>query len=158
MNNETIRVIGSVYRELADMIPDHLPNSHLQQAAMRPLVWLTRAQHEVQAVANVPYPLQQRIRACSQSLPTSAVTDILYEEQQAAFMLGYNATGTDRPAIKGIRAMRKFRGLTQQQLSDLSGITRETIAYAETGKRHATVDTLKQLARSLSCLIDDLVE
>jgi len=52
---------------------------------------------------------------------------------------------------------RKYRGLSQQKLADMSGVTQAYIAQIETGKKEGGVKTLKKLANALSITLDDLV-
>ena len=57
-----------------------------------------------------------------------------------------------------VAEIRKERGLTQARLSDLSGVSRVTIARFETGKCSPSLETLDKLARALNITIDELVE
>jgi mRNA interferase RelE/StbE len=50
-----------------------------------------------------------------------------------------------------------FRGLTQQALSDASGVNRVQIANIEAGTASGSVATLAKLATALGVAIDDLV-
>lgn len=51
--------------------------------------------------------------------------------------------------LMNIREIRKEKGLTQERLSQISGIPRTTIALIESGKRNATIDTLQSIARAM---------
>ena len=53
--------------------------------------------------------------------------------------------------------MRIVAGLTQQELSDVSGVPRVTIARAESGHRINLKNYLK-LARYFKCQVEDLIE
>ncbi len=57
-----------------------------------------------------------------------------------------------------LRELRKAKGLTQKALSEKSGVAREIIARAETGKSEPEVGTLIRLAKALDCKLDDLVD
>jgi len=46
-----------------------------------------------------------------------------------------------------IRALRKERGLTQQQLADHLGIERSTYAYYESGRTKLNIDVVVKLAQ-----------
>jgi transcriptional regulator with XRE-family HTH domain len=48
-----------------------------------------------------------------------------------------------------LRETRKARGLTQQQLAALSGVTRQTIAALETGRVRLNTDHLIPIMRAL---------
>lgn len=54
------------------------------------------------------------------------------------------------------RLMRR-RGLGQQDLSELSGITQRSISLYINGKRSPTLITLHKLARALNCDIEELI-
>jgi DNA-binding XRE family transcriptional regulator len=48
-----------------------------------------------------------------------------------------------------IKLWREHRGLTQQELADLAGISKPYLSQIENGKRQGTIETLSALARSL---------
>jgi len=52
---------------------------------------------------------------------------------------------------------RKRRGLTQEELFKLSGVSRSTIAELESGTRMAREGTRRKLARALKVKPEDLV-
>lgn len=59
-----------------------------------------------------------------------------------------------------LESKRQERGLTQGQLSEMTGISRQNISSYESGKRNlasARVDNLMKLAYALDCKIDDLI-
>ena len=58
---------------------------------------------------------------------------------------------------KPIKVWRKYRGLTQRQLSEMAGITKAYLSQIETGKRTGTTDVLTNIARSLDLTLDDIV-
>jgi len=45
-----------------------------------------------------------------------------------------------------IRALRKERGLTQQQVADYLNVDRSTYAYYESGRSKVSIDTVVKLA------------
>ncbi|WP_317190342.1 helix-turn-helix transcriptional regulator [Bacteroides stercoris] len=49
---------------------------------------------------------------------------------------------------------RKEKGLSQMQLSELTGITSKNIANIEAGKYNTEIDTLAKIAKALNCKID----
>ncbi len=51
--------------------------------------------------------------------------------------------------LTNLRARRKRRGLVQEDLAALTGISRSTIAELETGRRKARPDTTAKLAAAL---------
>ncbi|MDK9698893.1 MAG: helix-turn-helix domain-containing protein [bacterium] len=57
-----------------------------------------------------------------------------------------------------IRKLRERAGLSQQELSDLSGISRVHLSGLERGVSSPTVDKLLQIARALKMQASDLLE
>lgn len=56
-----------------------------------------------------------------------------------------------------VKVWREYRGLTQKQLFDATGVDQGAISKIENGKRTGDVETLKALADGLGVLVDDLV-
>ncbi len=56
-----------------------------------------------------------------------------------------------------LRVFRDWRGLTQAQLAETSGVNRVQIANIEGGKASGSVETLKRLAEALGLAVDDLI-
>ena len=54
--------------------------------------------------------------------------------------------------------IRKAHGLSQERLSELSGVARVTIARYETGKISLTVRTLERLAKALGVPVYELID
>ena len=57
-----------------------------------------------------------------------------------------------------IRVWREYRGLTQQQLAEKSGISKPYLSQLESGKRNGTTDILKNIAQALHVGLDELVD
>lgn len=57
-----------------------------------------------------------------------------------------------------IAEIRKEKGLSQEQLSEMSGVSRVTIARLETGCSSPKLPTLKAIADALGVSIDDLID
>ncbi len=56
-----------------------------------------------------------------------------------------------------LQEKRKNKGLSQQQLAEISGISQQAISGIESGvRKNPGVETLAPLARALGCKIDDL--
>jgi DNA-binding Xre family transcriptional regulator len=56
-----------------------------------------------------------------------------------------------------IKEMRESRNLTQGELAERSGVSRQQIYLLESGKMTVTkTDTLKRLAEAIGCKIQDL--
>ena len=62
--------------------------------------------------------------------------------------------------VKGIRLadVRKSKGLTQEQLSVLSGVSRVSIARYEAGKVSPTVRNVQKLAAALKVPVTKLID
>ena len=60
--------------------------------------------------------------------------------------------------ITKLATIRKARGITQEVLSLLSGISRVSISRIEDGKTSPTMRTLTRLARALKVPVSDLIE
>lgn len=60
--------------------------------------------------------------------------------------------------IDNLKAVRKARGMTQQELADAANINRVTIAKYETGQIDPTLDSARKMADALGVTIDELVK
>lgn len=63
---------------------------------------------------------------------------------------------TDQPTselrqtlARNVREIRARRGLSQQALAELAGLTQKTISYIENGTDATTIDTLAHIAAAL---------
>lgn len=56
-----------------------------------------------------------------------------------------------------LKRLRRERGMTQEQLSKASGISRITIARIEASGKVATLRVITMLAKALGCSINDLI-
>jgi transcriptional regulator with XRE-family HTH domain len=56
-----------------------------------------------------------------------------------------------------LRRLREARGLTQQELSDASGVPRPTLAHLESGSANPTLSVLARVATTLSVPMEQLV-
>jgi DNA-binding XRE family transcriptional regulator len=53
-----------------------------------------------------------------------------------------------------VRALRRFRGMTQQELATAAGLSQSFLSEIEAGRKRGTPDTLKALARVLAVPLD----
>ncbi len=64
-----------------------------------------------------------------------------------------------RELARRVRLHRRYRGLTQQQLGDLTGLSRSFVALFEAGRHGIQVVSLRRVAGALgvafSALVDD---
>jgi transcriptional regulator with XRE-family HTH domain len=59
---------------------------------------------------------------------------------------------------KRIKEWRAQRGLSQRDLADVSGVSREYIARIELGQHDPTLSTLEKLAKALNVKVGKLLE
>jgi transcriptional regulator with XRE-family HTH domain len=59
---------------------------------------------------------------------------------------------------KKIIELRKKKGLSQEKLAELAGVTRRTIAYYETDNSKPHVENLKAIANVLKVSVDSLLD
>jgi transcriptional regulator with XRE-family HTH domain len=57
-----------------------------------------------------------------------------------------------------IVALRSERGITQEQLCERSGLSREHISYLENGHRQACLINIGRLAKAFSLTISELMQ
>ena len=55
-----------------------------------------------------------------------------------------------------IRVWREHRGLTQDSLAKLAGISKAYLCQIETGKRNGALSTMRAIASALGVTVDDL--
>jgi DNA-binding XRE family transcriptional regulator len=71
-------------------------------------------------------------------------------------ILCYKIVNMSRRILSHLRHHRQRRGLTQEELYKLSGVSRSTIAELESGGRLARPTTTAKLARALKVRPEDL--
>lgn len=62
---------------------------------------------------------------------------------------------------KKLKEMRQFRGLSQSQLAEKTGINIRTLQHYEQGSKnfdHARIDTILRVCIALGCKLDDIIE
>lgn len=59
---------------------------------------------------------------------------------------------------ENVRKARLAKGLTQEKLAELSGLTQQYISELENGKQNPTVITLYELGQQLGATVADLVK
>lgn len=60
--------------------------------------------------------------------------------------------------MKSIKEARKAKGLTQEQLAKLVGVTQGAVAQWEKGIAHPSFDKLKSVADALEITADELLK
>ncbi len=58
---------------------------------------------------------------------------------------------------RNVRRLRTARGLTQEQLADITGVAAAQISRIETGSRNTTLTTIEAIAAGLGCDLVDLI-
>ena len=56
-----------------------------------------------------------------------------------------------------LQELRKSKGLTQEELSELLYVSRSAISKWESGKGYPSIDSLKQISQFFNISIDDLL-
>lgn len=59
--------------------------------------------------------------------------------------------------LEEIRHSRKEKGITQEQLAKISGLSRSSIINFETGRRDPRVKDLKKIAHALNVPVEQLL-
>lgn len=57
-----------------------------------------------------------------------------------------------------IAQLRKDRGLTQEHLSEMTGLDRTNIAKIENGRYNVSIDILNKICKALGCRMDIVEE
>lgn len=61
-----------------------------------------------------------------------------------------------RKLISNIKSLRQESGITQEQLADLIGVSRQTISYLEKGEYNPSLKIAHDIARHFEKSIDDI--
>ena len=69
--------------------------------------------------------------------------------QDPAFRAEWDAQEPERQIMRAIVEGREENGMTQKQLSDITGITQADISRIENGTRNPSLSMVKKLARGL---------
>lgn len=83
-------------------------------------------------------------------------TESTRSERDAMTRGGSIVGGDELPAGWALRRARKERGLSQERLSELSGVAQHTISDAERGRHYPQRVTLEKLARAMGMELEDL--
>lgn len=58
--------------------------------------------------------------------------------------------------LYSLKNLRKSKGLTQQQLADLAGVSKQSVVAWEKNKAEPSVDSIKKIAHALGITTDEL--
>jgi DNA-binding XRE family transcriptional regulator len=75
------------------------------------------------------------------------------EEELVPSRIAYAMLDGENP----IKVWREYRGLTQQALADMAGISKPYLSQIETNKRTGTKEVLLAIAKALKVTLDDIV-
>ena len=59
---------------------------------------------------------------------------------------------------KQLKKIRTKKGISQEQLAELSNLHRTYISFIECGKRNITISNIQKIAKALKVKISDLVK
>lgn len=111
-----------------------------------------------QQFVKIPLAMFERLSEDAEMLADIAAYDRAKKEFEASGGEGVPLALVER-LIHGeppLLVWREHRGLTQQQLSDATGVNRSLISQIESGTKTGSVASLKKLAEALKCDLDDL--
>ena len=108
--------------------------------------------------AVIPYPEYKHLIEDSEMLQDVRAYDIAIEavergEELVPSEVLYAILDGENP----IRVWRKYRGLTQQQISETAGISKPYLSQIESGKRTGRTEVLSAIAKALNLTLDDIV-
>ncbi|HEY0901865.1 MAG TPA: helix-turn-helix transcriptional regulator [Micavibrio sp.] len=98
----------------------------------------------VQGKAYVLVPLHEYRHLQGHTAPASALPEDILDQLYAR-------------AVHPVKILRKYRGLTQADLAEKSGISRPYLAEIETGRKEGSVTALKNLAAALQTDINSII-
>lgn len=88
-----------------------------------------------------------------------AAFDRVKEDNEEAFPieLGEKLTQATHQGRSLLPIWREYRGMSQTELAEKSGIVQSYISAIESGKKPGSIDAMKALADTLNITLDDLV-
>ena len=75
------------------------------------------------------------------------------EEELIPSQIAYAILDGENP----IKVWREYRGMTQQAVADIAGISKPYLSQIETNKRTGTKEVLLAIAKALKVTLDDIV-
>ena len=75
----------------------------------------------------------------------------------ACYNLSMNTEGQLTQMGEELRKLRRAKGYTQQQLAELSGVSRRMIVHYEKHSTKPDIDKIRKIAESLDVSVDDLL-
>src|SRR5215813_1999475 len=81
----------------------------------------------------------------------------MISDNKSDIMASPKAAATGQPQFENhLRSTRQASGLSQKQLADLAGITRQAVSALESDQYSPATSVALQLARVLRCRVEDL--
>ena len=112
-------------------------------------------------LANAQWYLNKSFEEILSVMPFSKLVAMYYPYHEADEMKTIEKIKDCFPSVSALKAIRKKRKLTQEQLALLSGVNIRSIRSYEQGDNDiskAQGDTLQMLAKALDCTIEELLK
>lgn len=108
--------------------------------------------------AVIPYADYLRLLEASEDKADAEVVAEFHEAYRAGreFLIPAEILRRELAGESPIKLWRVYRGLTQQELADLAGISKPYLSQIESGKRQGTVETLTAIAQAIDVPLDVL--
>lgn len=79
------------------------------------------------------------------------------DESRASSFVGNNQQSISAFFGKSVKAARKKKGITQEQLSKITGLNRSYISEIECGKQSISLERAERLAQAVNSTLADLL-
>lgn len=115
------------------------------------------------AVAYYSWYTNTSFASINRVAPIKSIIDMYNPYHEMDIMHFVEALDTRMSAFKNesqIKRLRKYAELTQKMLADRAGVSQRMIEQYEQGRKdikHASVETVLQLARALNCSVEELI-
>lgn len=107
--------------------------------------------------AVVPIDLWNRIKDAAEDAEDLADVE-RFDREDDGFRVPHAVVTAKMEGAHPVRAWREYRKLTQDALSEASGISKPYLSQIESGKRDGTTETMRKLAAALQVPMDMLVQ
>jgi DNA-binding XRE family transcriptional regulator len=106
--------------------------------------------------AVVPIDLWNRIKDAAEDAEDLADVE-RFDREDDGVRVPLEVVKAEANGAHPVRAWREYRGLTQDALSEASGISKPYLSQIEGSKRDGTTDTLSKISRALQVPMDLLM-
>ncbi|WP_252177581.1 helix-turn-helix transcriptional regulator [Endozoicomonas sp. 4G] len=116
--------------------------------------------HEgVPAFAVIPYAMYEKLIELAEESKDIKDYDNFWENLESGNEEFITSDVADRLLNENpLKVWREYRDLTQDALSEKSGVSASMIAQIETGRKTGSVKTLAKLSEALSLSVEDIIE